>query len=109
MAIDISNLAVDESTVTVKFAGGEAIVTYKLSAITARHLTEIEESDNEAKAMTEFLVGAIKSWDIMKGKKPLEITAENIAIMPLHLLRAIVQEIMGDSAEGEAPGNSDVG
>jgi hypothetical protein len=106
MAIDIKNIAIDESVVTVPFAGEKVEFAYRLSVITTESMEALEASDDEFKAVTDFLVGALIRWDVESDGKPLKITSDNIRKTPIHLQRAIMKGIMEDEAEGEAQGNS---
>lgn len=109
MALTLESLNKSRATVIVDFQGEQIKVVFDPSLLTKRYLDTIE---NSLEAAYKIIGDIVVEWDLKqtaKDKKPLDVTEETVALLPLGVAREIVASILGsvnDGTAGKASGST---
>ena len=111
MPVKLGDLTKQTKTTTVQFEGVEdpLTVTYR-----PRHLTparqaafrEAAEAGRHTEALVEGIVGLVAAWDLLgEDGRPVPLTAEALADVPLEVLGLVIEAIGQDVAPSPLPDN----
>jgi len=97
-------------TVKVNAKGAKLTITYDPAAVTRKELRTMTDA--------QYLSRAIKSWDLTRNGKPVQITEDALDGLPSEFVRAVTGFVRADvedipkekwalSRDGSAPGQTD--
>lgn len=99
--MDLSSIRKDRSSVTVDFMGETLTLKYRPAMITPKTYHKLAEADS-VDELSAFFADLIVDWDLTKGGDPMPVNKENVAELPMQLIRGISSAIMSDSPQREA-------
>jgi len=98
MPIKLSDLQKQTRPLTLDFSGEQINVIYRPGAITPALTARFVDMSN-----AEAVPIIVAEWDILGDDgQPLPVTAEICETLPLEFLRAVVREVIADSASPKA-------
>lgn len=92
-AMEMKNIRTDRATAIVTYMGEEMTFKYRPGAITPKTYMKLNEV-KDPEELGEFFETLIVSWDLTQNGDPLEVTRDNIAELPMGLIRAMSQEVL---------------
>jgi hypothetical protein len=109
MPLDLSDLKAKKRTVIVDYEGESIKVDYRPQMINPEYQTFLKRlkddqaTDDEAEQW-ESVLRVVCGWDIVDDGKPVQITRENLAILPTSLLLTIMEAVMEDASPNRKSG-----
>jgi hypothetical protein len=108
MALTLSKIANNTSTVTIAVDGEQLTITYYPSRVTEKTFAELQSFANMSEtkdvaagfaSLNDILARLIKSWDLYEDDEQTvmyPLTAERLAELPIILRTQIIWAVMGD-------------
>lgn len=95
MGIDLAALAANTETVPFMYGGETATATFRPSVMTTDAVQKFTADSASEDEFLDFISGLLTDWDVTDGGVKVPIDRASLGAIPLGLLRAIVQAIMG--------------
>jgi hypothetical protein len=101
--MDIGALFKQVSEIEIDYEGESFSVSYAPQKYTSRVHHEVLESQKvqDFVPLVKILAMMLISWDLTDNGKPVAITEDTLAGLPVNLLMMIVGEVMKDVASGK--------
>lgn len=100
MAIRIGDLQKDKSSVTIKYLGEEAVVSYvpsRYSPVVEQTLHESIKNGVAGVGLAALIVNIVTAWDVIgEDGNPVPLKSEDVMKLPILFLSAVVNQITAD-------------
>ena len=100
MPINLTAVMANTKTIQFEYEGQTMPLTYKPATLTAKFLSDLQDGQT-ANALSEGFCELVTDWDLRNGTKKLDITPENVASLPIQMLRQMIQGIVADGEVGK--------
>jgi len=92
--IDLAKVSQKQVKLTVDIDGEKLNLEYRPRVITPKF--QLEMAQIEGPDLHHMLAAVISSWDLENGGKPVKLTAESLAAVPMDILNSVLLAIMAD-------------
>lgn len=100
MPIKLSDLAAQTRQIDVAFGGETAQVVYRPNAVTPEFVARV----GKGLPLLDAVCALVESWDVLAyDGAPVEVSAANLANVPMQFLQAVFNTIYLDAASPKAP------
>lgn len=110
MPIKLHEIQAETRSIDVEYLGHDLRIDYRPGMVTPEYESRLNaamQANRPSAGLAEELARIVSGWDVLdEDDKPLPVNGENMAIMPMGLLRVIVEGIAADLAPNASSAGS---